>query len=180
MNLDLFKKQEENNKKVQTSEKHPTIPVMTLMAESDGKRVSKMIRFNIKAMSQLNIGTIGREDYNKVILFDNYLVSSSTEEDRYDLCLFVTDQKVIRTTRNNKTYDVSMGTRQCMSSEIYDAIVERFNLDTTVNNYIQLIPTDPRTGGGYSLSLITENEENKTVNLFDKGEDVIIEETQFN
>lgn len=178
MNLNLLKK---NEPQVKTSEKHPTIPVITLFAEnSSGSRTSKMIKFNINAMMELGIGTMGREDFTKIILFDEYLVSSPEEKDRYDLCMFVTNQKYIKTTKKNKSYDVAIGTRKLMSSDIYDSIATRFNLDTTKDNYIQLIPTDERTGGGYSLSLIEENVEKKTINIFDKGENVEVNMTEYN
>lgn len=184
MNLDLLKSKEKNNNtKVQTSEKHPTIPVITLLADDDsnGQRTTKMIKFNINSLTTLNIGSIGREDYNRIIAFENYLVSDKEagEEDRYDIALFATDQKVIKVDKNHKSYDIALGTRKCVSSEIYDMLTKRFNLDTTVDNYIELIPTNEKTGGAFTVKLLTE-ESPKVVQLFDKGENVNIEMTQYN
>lgn len=181
MNLDLLKSKEKSNTKVQTSELHPNIPVITLLAETDNsdKRQTKMIKFNINALTTLNIGGIGREDYNRIIMFENYLVSDDDEADRYDIALFATDQKVIKADKNYKSYDIALGTRKCVSSEIYDMLAKRFNLDTTVNNYIEFIPTNERTGGAFTVRLLTNNANETPVQLFNKGEDVTVEMTQY-
>lgn len=176
MNLDLLKQE----KKVQTNEKHPNIPVITLLAKNKGEneKTIKMLKFNINALTELGVGSIGKEDYTRIVVFNNYLVSNPDEDNRFDLALFITNQKVIKANKNYKSYEIALGTRKCVSNEIYDALVERFNLDTTVDNYIQLIPTHARTGGAFSFKLISEEVE-KTIELFDKGEDVEVEMQQF-
>jgi len=176
MNLELLKQSE---KKVKTSEKFPSIPVMTIMSDSTNENKEKsvkMIKFNVNSLNTLNVGGIGREDYNRIIVFEEYLISDENEPDRYDIAMFVTNEKQIKANKIFKSYEIALGTRKCMSSEIYDIIVDRFNLDTTKDNYFQLVETPERTGGAFSLKLIIENE---TEILFDKGENVEVEMHQY-
>jgi hypothetical protein len=170
MNLNLLKSS--NETKVQTNEKYPHLPVLTLLAEGQDKTKStKMIKFNINSLSTMNVGGIGRESHNRIVTFKEYLVSNPGEEDRYDMVIFATDQKVIKANKNYKSYEIALGTRKCMTSEIYDMLVERFGFDSSVDNYLQLIPTNERTGGAFTFSIIGE------VNQEQKQEEVVVEES---
>jgi hypothetical protein len=185
MNLDLLKQPE---KRVQTSEKYPSTPVITLLAEDAGtkEKTTKMLRFNMNALNTLNIGGIGREDYNRIIAFDEYLVSNPDESDRFDVVMFVTNQKTIKADKAYKAYEIALGTKKCMSSEIYDMLVKRFNLDTTIDNYIELVQTHDRTGGAYTFKLLENNTEKEFTSgsdfdvekVFNKGEDRPVEMIQ--
>jgi hypothetical protein len=195
MNLNLLKSN--NETKVQTNERHPHLPVLTLLAEDinlDKSKSTKMIKFNINALTTMNVGGIGRESHNRIVAFKEYLVSTPEEQNRYDLVIFVTDQKMIKANKNYKTYEIAMGTRKCMTSEIYDMLIERFRLDSSVDNYIQLVPTHERTGGAFTFSLIGETvqapvkQEEETeefiVNdedemIFDKGNDIDVHMFQY-
>lgn len=193
MNLNLLKSN--NETKVQTSERFPHIPVLTLIAESaDKTKSTKMIKFNVNALTTMNIGGIGRESHNRIVAFKEYLISNPGEDVRYDVVIFATDQKVIKANKNYKSYEIALGTRRCMASEIYDLLVERFGFDTSVDNYLQLIPTNEITGGAFAFSTIVENsnvkEEEYIVNeevveddedemIFDKGDDINVHMFQY-
>jgi hypothetical protein len=143
----------------------------------------------------MNVGGIGRESHNRIVAFKEYLISNPGEDERYDIVIFATDQKLIKANKNYKSYEIALGTRKCMTSEIYDMLVERFNFNSSVDNYLQLVPTNERTGGAFTFSLINdvkqeevvvENNEEFIVNdeddnniIFDKGNDVDIHMFQF-
>jgi hypothetical protein len=172
MNLDLLKKS--NGLTAKTTELFPNRPVITIKpADTSGKKVSKMMHLNNTAMTTLGIS----KETPNIIIFDDYVVSDENEEERCDTVLFSTGQKVIKANKQYKAYSVSLGSHNCMSSEIYDKIVNKFNLDSTVESYIELKPTIERTGGAFTLKVVQP--ETKEVQIeFNKGENVELETVQ--
>lgn len=175
MNLELLKN---NNKEgglsAKSTELFPNRAVITIKPQNkDGKKKVSTLHLNNTAMSTLGIS----KENNNIIVFDKYIVSDVDEEERTAMVLFTTDEKVFKLDKQYKAYRVSLGSHNCMSSEIYGKLVSKFNLDTTKINYVELVPTIERTGGAYTFKLI-EPEVKEVQIEFNKSEDLEIETVQ--